>query len=860
MDERYDSYCAVDPLFYDALTNTKARTTEYGEDLLLPDGWKRAAQNDWTVVGPDEDPLPPQGWKVHISARREDAAEVLALVWEHCTTRGIAFKFLRGPQMLLMRNSKYAGRGSSGKFITVYPHDDAELERICADLSALLAGREGPYILSDLRYGAGPVYVRYGGFAARYCLDDSGKVVPAIEDATGTLVPDRRDPVFKVPDWIELPAFLRPHLEARGNAKVASVPYAIEKVLHFSNGGGLYMGRDTRTGTPVVLKEARPHAGLDATGADAVTRLRHERDTLRRLADVPQVARVHDDFPLGDHDFLALELIEGEPLNKALVRRYPLTRPDASADDLRAFTDWALDTHAQVERVVRDIHRHGVVYGDLHLFNVMVGPDDRVTLLDFEAARDVTEDARPALRNQAFAAPRDRTGFAVDEYALACLRLALFLPLTAVLRLAPDKAAHFAEIIRSRFPDVPASYLDDAVRVIRGDDAPPTLSLTLDRDRIATGILATATPEREDRLFPGDIEQFRSGGLSLGYGAAGILWTLHTCGAGRFPDHEQWLADRVAPPPSGSRLGLWDGLHGVAFALHTLGRTAEAVDLLELCLGEPWRDLNTDLVSGLAGVGLSLDHFARVTGDAAVRDAGEDVLKLLAERLDAAPPPGEISGGSHPYAGLTRGWSGPAMLFLQRYEHTGDPALLDLAARALRRDLHACVIRDDGSMSVNEGWRTMPYLAHGSVGIGLALDRYLAHRPSDEFAPASAAIRQSARSPFYAQSGLFAGRAGIVAYLAGRVALGTLEDVTDLARQAGALVWHALPYGEHLTFPGEQLLRLSTDLATGSAGVLLALAMARDPESVALPLLAPTGVASRTVPAQRTVVPAGAPA
>ncbi|MDP9792403.1 serine/threonine protein kinase [Catenuloplanes nepalensis] len=852
MDERYDTYCAVDPLFYDALTNTKARTTEYGEELILPAGWKRGAQDDWTVVGPDEDALPAQGWKVHISARREDAAEVLALVWDYCTARGIAFKFLRGPQMLLMRNSKYAGRGSSGKFVTIYPHDDTELEAVCADLSALLAGREGPYVLSDLRYGEGPVYVRYGGFAARYCLDESGKVVPAIANAAGALVPDRREPVFTVPEWVELPAFLRPHLEARGAAKVASVPYAIEKVLHFSNGGGLYTGRDTRTGDSVVLKEARPHAGLDATGADAVTRLRRERDMLRRLADVPQLARVHDEFRLGDHYFLALDLIEGEPLNKALVRRYPLTRPDATDDDLRTFTSWALDVHTQVDRAIREIHRRGVVYGDLHLFNVMVCPDDRITLLDFEAARDIAEDARPALRNQAFAAPRDRTGFAVDEYALACLRLALFLPLTAVLRLAPEKAAHFAAIIRSRFPDVPDSYLDDAVRTIRGEDAPSAPPLTLDRDRIATGILATATPARDDRLFPGDIEQFRSGGLSLGYGAAGVLWTLHACGAGRFPEHEQWLADRVAPPPSGSRLGLWDGLHGVVFALDTLGRTDAAVDLLGICLDEPWRELSHDLVSGLAGVGLSLDRFG-------VRDRADEVLQLLADRLDAAPPPAETSGRTNPYAGLTRGWTGPAMFFLQRYETTRDPALLDLAARALRRDLHACVRTDDGTMHVDEGWRTMPYLAHGSVGIGIALDRYLVHRPDDEaFRDASAAIRLAARSPFYAQSGLFAGRAGIVAYLASRVANGIVADAPALARQAGALVWHALPHGDHLAFPGEQLLRLSTDLATGSAGVLLALTMARDPERTALPLLAPPTTAD--APAPRTAVPAGAPA
>jgi hypothetical protein len=53
--------------------------------------------------------------------------------------------------------------------------------------------------------------VRYGGFAARYCLSSDGQVVPAIADDTGTLVPDRRDPVFQVlpPLRTESPWYLR---------------------------------------------------------------------------------------------------------------------------------------------------------------------------------------------------------------------------------------------------------------------------------------------------------------------------------------------------------------------------------------------------------------------------------------------------------------------------------------------------------------------------------------------------------------------------------------------------------------------------------------------------------------------------
>ncbi len=41
-------------------------------------------------------------------------------------------------------------------------------------------------------------------------------------------------------------------------------------------------------------------------------------------------------------------------------------------------------------------------------------------------------------------------------------------------------------------------------------------------------IRASATPDRGDRLFPGDIDQFRvtGGGLGLAHGAAGVLYAL----------------------------------------------------------------------------------------------------------------------------------------------------------------------------------------------------------------------------------------------------------------------------------------------------------------------------------------------
>jgi len=849
VDKRYESFCLVDPLFYDLPTSAGADLDFPIASRALPPGWRRTRHEDWVILDPPKGDLPPQGWKIHVSATLENAERVLDTVWGYCVARQLPFKFLSGRHVLQLRNAKYAHRGSSGKLVTIYPADEATLETVCTELGEALAGEPGPYILSDLRWGPGPLYVRYGGFARRYCVSDRGELVPAIARPDGTLVPDRRGPVFSLPDWVTLPDFLAPHLAARQATTVNDLPYEIRQVLHFSNGGGLYRGVDRRTGQTVILKEARPHAGLDATGADAVARLERERMILERLAGLDVVPALIDYVVVGEHHFLVEQFVEGSPLNKLFADRYPLSDPSAGPERYAQYRRWAMGIYERVEAAVHALHQRGVVFGDLHLYNILVGPDDRITLIDFEVASLIDEQRRPGIGNPGFSAPADRTGFDIDRYALACLRLALFLPMTALIKLAPGKAAHFAQIIQEQF-DVPDDFLRPAVHTIDQADAPDASALPpsvvefapapntweCSRDQIARSILASATPDRSDRLFPGDIEQFTSGGLSFGYGAAGVLYALAVTGAGRYPAYEQWLLERVQRPGPGARLGFYDGLHGIGYALAELGYRQQALDLIEMVHSERWEDLSLDLASGLAGVGLNLAHLAQLTGESHLRDLALRVAEVVASRLGGVTDVPTVSGGRHPYAGLMRGSSGPALLFIRLYELTGQTALLDYAATALRQDLRRCVRRPDGSLHVNEGWRTLPYLDRGSAGIGMVLDHYLLHREDEEFAQASGDILPAALSPFYIQPGLFAGRAGLIVYLAHRYGPAAASQ-PDTLRQMRRLNWHAIAHADGIAFPGEQLLRLSTDLATGSAGILLALGAVLNDQPIGLPFL-----------------------
>ncbi len=192
-------------------------------------------------------------------------------------------------------------------------------------------------------------------------------------------------------------------------------------------------------------------------------------------------------------------------------------------------------------------------------------------------------------------------------------------------------------------------------------------------------------------------------------------------------------------------------------------------------------------------------------------------------------------------AGLLRGASGPALFLLRQYERTGEPRLLAAAAEALRRDLAVCVVQKaGGGLEVDEGWRTLPYLGDGSAGIGLVLDDLVAHAPdlAGEFERAREGIVTAASSRFYAQPGLLQGRAGLILHLARTTTPGAARE--RLAQQVSGLGWLAMAYQGQLAFPGHQMMRLSMDLATGTAGCLLALASALDGDRAThLPFLPP---------------------
>lgn len=164
-----------------------------------------------------------------------------------------------------------------------------------------------------------------------------------------------------------------------------------------------------------------------------------------------------------------------------------------------------------------------------------------------------------------------------------------------------------------------------------------------------------------------------------------------------------------------------------------------------------------------------------------------------------------------------RGASGAALFWIRHFEATGDAASLDHAERAIRIDVAALVECPDGSLQVNEGWRVVPYLGTGSAGVGVAIARLLQHRSVPDLTITLEQINRATHASFVIQCGWWNGRAGFIDFqLAVSEPLGLPSTVDD---HVEALQHHVLVRGCGVHFPGEQLLRSSTDLLTGSAGI-----------------------------------------
>ncbi len=176
----------------------------------------------------------------------------------------------------------------------------------------------------------------------------------------------------------------------------------------------LFRATDLRNGRQVAVKVPHPEMEADPV---LLERFRREEEIGQEI-DHPGVVKTYDGEERSRR-YMVIEWVEGRLLRQILneERKLPVERAIALT---LAICD-ALDT----------MHKHGVVHRDLKPENMMVGPQDRIKIIDFGIA--MKEDARrithasvtPALGTPDYISPEQVKGQRGDQrsdvYALGAM-------------------------------------------------------------------------------------------------------------------------------------------------------------------------------------------------------------------------------------------------------------------------------------------------------------------------------------------------------------------------------------------------------------------------------------------------------
>ncbi|GAA2815081.1 class III lanthionine synthetase LanKC [Kitasatospora sp. CM 4170] len=868
--DEYQAFAVADPLFFDTLGRAPFDPDLQREmsELVGADG-EVTESGVWAgcraVAAP---PLPEHGWKIHVSAVPEDAAVALRAVAAEFHRTPFHFKCLRSTRLVRLGAARWWPPGQIGKVVVIYTHSAEQCRELLARLAGPLADVRGPYVLTDRRYGkSGCLYYRYGEFISSGTVGADGTARSVLHGPDGRRWTDDRDPVYRRPPWVPE---LCDEEQADGSGSHVLHGYQVVRALHYGGAGGVYLARRVSDGREVVLKEARPHTAHAEDGSDAQQRLRREFEALQLLSGTGVAPEPLELFEEWEHLFLAEEFVDGMALVTFIGRSNPIAG--------NAVTEQGVAEYAKVVDTVVDglrealaaCHARDLVHGDVSLTNVVVDPETlRVRLIDFESVRSLSarQDQYPGTPGFAPAMPAQPTtadgrtsgdsavadratdGRAFDEYALAAVELAMLLPRNTLLALDPPALArstrHVAALLRR-----PVDGLLHALGLPL-DEAPEQRLDLPDAVARAVGFMeAVMTPEREDRPFPADPAVFRTNPWSVAHGAAGVLRAVHGI-TGRFPEPiRDWM---VRAEPRLDRLppGLCYGLAGVAWTLCDAGEPDWGAAVLDRALrtasgtaggsGTATASgttrataaadaLPADLATGSAGLGLACLALWRGIGETRHLHEAARIADGLVEAAEDAGQGLYWSDGTGrpPQIGYAHGSSGIALFLLYLHCATGDDRYLRVGRRALAHDLAQGVVQGDGMLSIPGRVGSAvysPYWLRGSAGVGTALARYCALLPDEEpLHRALDGILRRGVGGVTITTGLYRGMAGPTNLALDCVRLLDRPDLREPAeRSARAILSLAGRRPEGLAFPGESLLRYSTDFATGSAGIALVL-------------------------------------
>ena len=806
---------------------------------------KISEKSPWTIINFRENMNDKRTaiWKIHVSATIFNYKEVFKIVSYYCIENNINFKFLANYTAFKSMNGKAVNRVSAGKFIVIYPKKGKVLD-VLEDLYKKTRKFEGPFILTDKRYKDSQIlHYRYGEYLPIAVRTERGVIGHFIKDNNNKLARDKRVPYYHIPKWIE-------DLPLENNTKQKSAflsNYSVLEALHFSASGGVYRVKDTE-GNIYIAKEARAFCGIDDAEIYGTERLKRERDFLKELKETGVTPRVHEWFEEFGNYYLVEEEIKGTTLREFIYRLNPLLSLEESTQIKENYYTNAFNIFEQLLEKLEIIHKHGIVLYDISDTNIIIENLEKsnlsknninVRFIDLEHSLYSNEDKESNVQTPGYRSSI-KNYYKRDYDKIMSLGLAMIFPLNTLYELNQTKKNLLIQWARKHINEIPEKYLKllDNYYMKEPQTLPYLINNRLytyskeDIRKLSNSIIDSYNDNWiEDRYYyPADPHIFNTNPYSISHGAFGVLYGLYSISSSldlNYVDYvkekskalfHDWKYNYKYNIPS----SLLIGNAGILLFLTKINYIDEAKVVYQEIKNQPIPKEN-NLFYGKAGIIVALLYFWEKTNDQEVKNEAIKIADLL---MKENPTDMDVPS-------LYEGNAGIAIALLIVYYHTKDQKYLSKANEFKNWVLDQIYTNSRDHLTVNrltptsERYVESSFLYNGLAGVGMMLILFNKVSNDESYKIHLEGIINSLDYKIQHFPGLMRGLSGIVDFLITcyQDKIGNQKNIEWMInQQISTLKMFEIDIStqdnkRYQGFPGEQLMKISNDLYTGTAGI-----------------------------------------
>lgn len=823
---------------------------------LIPHHWTMNYQGGvWCqAIAPNVN-VPKSGFKIHLSSSFYDASAMLNAIVPVLVEKNVTFKFLVDKFSLSFMNSQQCNKGSSGKFITIYPTNQNEFYELIEALKLVTSEFSGPYILSDNRVeGSKVLFYRYGAFIGKNKLNIYGEKEPLMQMPNGEWIKDSRGSFYSLPEGIEDPL---KKVEEPFDEVILNNRYKVLGFLADSNKGGVYKALDQITGNHVVIKEVRPFINENEDGTfNSTILLKNEEKALARLSETNLVPKIIEQFDEWDNSFLVIEMLPGTTLGAARANeKFALAlKTSPSIDEVKFFYQQILSISETLLTSIKDIHDLGVLLIDISPQNIMFDEEaNKLWFIDLEASKiQGDEGINAKIATVGFANIKNvvdgKITEAVDYEAIGNIIYNLIFPVNELFSLNPKAKKPLLETFMAE-KGGNKEILDFVLNISsdknKNDKLLAKAKASLNQDlllgkslevalndtkyidfceKLASTIVKNTQVNNKEFDYRPDYRAFSSGHLSFFHGISGILSVLHKIN-GELPDEleSKFILDLKSLSQQSLAPGLASGSAGLAKLLWQIGLKNNAKTIMLNSKNSKLLSENADLFYGAAGWGLinlsfyseSLDQdflSLALNAEAKIKDQIKSSSKgLYIEQTDETV-----------FHSLGHGSAGVALFYLQLYKATNCKSHLQTGRELLQFEInhakqqqgHFCWNRTP-DLNV-----TTPYVQVGSAGIIQVLLRYYEETQDVEYLNYAEKAASYLKGKTSIATGILNGMSGLGEVFIDLYRITKKEEhLLEACRFAERIKQFALVKGEQISFAGEESFRFADDFGAGSSGV-----------------------------------------